>query len=344
MTGYNHYPWCGCGWCDKSGISKIDRNQIKIDFSKADAERLLKGYGVTDFQSSCFVNPNAKCPVCGQGVYYYQNSFGSRVYFDDLGPPWPKHPCTDRNFQAEPLAGPSRFPPKPRPRGHKIEIVEALELLGDGPRSQTTKAGIPLTWQCLEIVEVKAANDLIEICAKTLETLEQKKVWLQVESDALELRDGDVVSACATHLSIVDLKTLTAFDVEVRWFHSSDFSDEVALSNGQKAQAATILRRKGQPAASAQSDHDSISCETVLIPTGKLNRKNKRIPRGVSIGQHPKGKILVAHEIDLKKQKRVRAKVTKKKANRKNPTAQKDVSRPADMRKMLNALKEKFQK
>jgi len=39
--------------------------------------------------------PNAACPVCGARVYFYQNEFGSRVFFDDLGPPWPKHPCTD---------------------------------------------------------------------------------------------------------------------------------------------------------------------------------------------------------------------------------------------------------
>jgi hypothetical protein len=33
--------------------------------------------------------------VCGASVYYYQNEHGSRVFFDELGPPWPKHPCTD---------------------------------------------------------------------------------------------------------------------------------------------------------------------------------------------------------------------------------------------------------
>lgn len=42
-----------------------------------------------------FTTPNATCPVCGALVFFYQNDFGSRVYFDDLGPPWPKHPCTD---------------------------------------------------------------------------------------------------------------------------------------------------------------------------------------------------------------------------------------------------------
>jgi len=42
-----------------------------------------------------FVNPHATCPVCGQEVFYYQSANGSRVFFDALGPPWPKHPCTD---------------------------------------------------------------------------------------------------------------------------------------------------------------------------------------------------------------------------------------------------------
>ena len=42
-----------------------------------------------------YVNPNARCPVCGESVYFYQSPNGGRVFFDELGPPWPKHPCTD---------------------------------------------------------------------------------------------------------------------------------------------------------------------------------------------------------------------------------------------------------
>jgi hypothetical protein len=42
-----------------------------------------------------YVNPNARCPVCGANVYFYQSPYGGRVFFDELGPPWPKHPCTD---------------------------------------------------------------------------------------------------------------------------------------------------------------------------------------------------------------------------------------------------------
>lgn len=42
-----------------------------------------------------WVDPNARCPVCGAGVYFYESPDGGRVYFDELGPPWPKHQCTD---------------------------------------------------------------------------------------------------------------------------------------------------------------------------------------------------------------------------------------------------------
>jgi hypothetical protein len=41
------------------------------------------------------LNPASNCPVCGAKVYFYSNEYGSRVYFDEVGPPWPKHPCTD---------------------------------------------------------------------------------------------------------------------------------------------------------------------------------------------------------------------------------------------------------
>lgn len=52
-----------------------------------------------------FVDPNALCPVCGAPVFFYSSPFGGRVFFDSLGPPWPKHPCTDTY-----LRRPSLFP------------------------------------------------------------------------------------------------------------------------------------------------------------------------------------------------------------------------------------------
>lgn len=46
-----------------------------------------------------YIVPNAACPVCGADVFFFRNEHGSRVFFDELGPPWPKHPCTDQNAE-----------------------------------------------------------------------------------------------------------------------------------------------------------------------------------------------------------------------------------------------------
>lgn len=54
--------------------------------------------------SSRWATPNAVCPVCGAAVYFYSNEHGSRVYFDEMGPPWPKHPC----MNSIPPTGPFR--------------------------------------------------------------------------------------------------------------------------------------------------------------------------------------------------------------------------------------------
>ena len=51
-------------------------------------EKITRGF---TYQS--FVNPNAHCPQCHAPVFFYQSPYGGRVYFDELGPPWPKHQC-----------------------------------------------------------------------------------------------------------------------------------------------------------------------------------------------------------------------------------------------------------
>ena len=65
------------GWCEGAKAVVPRRNQRP--FSSPES----------------YTNPNALCPVCGVKVFFYQNIHGSRVFFDDLGWPWPKHGCTD---------------------------------------------------------------------------------------------------------------------------------------------------------------------------------------------------------------------------------------------------------
>lgn len=81
--------WVSAHAVDRYGWSRSSSHQWSRD--------LLKSLSASGSKSACFVNPNAECPVCGEQVFYYQNEYGSKVYFDELGPPWPKHPCTDNS-------------------------------------------------------------------------------------------------------------------------------------------------------------------------------------------------------------------------------------------------------
>lgn len=80
-NAWNHPAGCDCGWGGDTGGSEavggISASQVVSD-------------GLTEF-----VRPNATCPLCGAQVFYYESSDGGKVWFDELGPPWPKHPCMD---------------------------------------------------------------------------------------------------------------------------------------------------------------------------------------------------------------------------------------------------------
>lgn len=85
-NAWNHPVQCTCGW---GGVG----HQGKRTVGDNAPNPWLKYWGFT--RESSYTNPNASCPVCGASVYFYQSPNGGRVFFDELGPPWPKHPCTN---------------------------------------------------------------------------------------------------------------------------------------------------------------------------------------------------------------------------------------------------------
>lgn len=86
-NAWNHSPSCSCGW---GGVGHLGRRTLFSSIIRSNV--VFKTY--RDLWLG-FTNPNAKCPVCGASVYFYVSPNGGRVFFDELGPPWPKHPCTD---------------------------------------------------------------------------------------------------------------------------------------------------------------------------------------------------------------------------------------------------------
>ena len=102
MTSFDrrgHYRTNAYGttfWVSDHGVKRDDWNraQLAANLRRADAISYLQRHAARTI-SGCFVTPNARCPVCREPVFFYANRFGSRVFFDELGPAWTKHPCTD---------------------------------------------------------------------------------------------------------------------------------------------------------------------------------------------------------------------------------------------------------
>jgi hypothetical protein len=85
-NAWNHPQDCRCGW---GGVGHAGRAVAQNNISKGVANKF--------YELESYLVPNAKCPVCKSYVFFYQSENGGRVFFDRLGPPWPKHPCTDAN-------------------------------------------------------------------------------------------------------------------------------------------------------------------------------------------------------------------------------------------------------
>jgi len=140
--------------------------------------------GESGYARSCFdtvtsyLDPNARCPVCGASVFFYRSPHNGRVFFDDVGWPWPKHPCTDtyegRDDQIRrPVNSRLRFSFKNR-EGNALEvylvkrIIERadhlrirLKNVKRGPDIRMAIRRAELAKQCIEIADIREAPSLV---------------------------------------------------------------------------------------------------------------------------------------------------------------------------------------
>lgn len=104
-NAWNHPIGCTCGWGGQGHAGRSTGWAYQPPAHRASAVILD-----TQYRSlASFTMPNSPCPVCGEPVFFYQSPHGGKVYFDSLGPPWPKHPCTDNPYVPRGIV-----PPKPQ--------------------------------------------------------------------------------------------------------------------------------------------------------------------------------------------------------------------------------------
>lgn len=95
-NAHNHRAGCNCGWGQgiNNSFSTGSTNYTTTHYRSTYGTALTPRY-------ESYLIPSASCPVCGASVFFYQCPNGGRVFFDCLGKPWEKHPCTDNGLSVK---------------------------------------------------------------------------------------------------------------------------------------------------------------------------------------------------------------------------------------------------
>jgi hypothetical protein len=136
---------------------------------------------------SGWISPNARCPVCGAAVYFYANQHGSRVFFDELGPPWPKHPCIDDPIRNTPTAA-----DRPAPNLHDFNVT----LRPSGMRDHR--------WKAYAVKGIAIEDDQTHITLQPLDGY--GKAIYRLAAKPLPLRAGDLVFVKSHEMSYYDVR------------------------------------------------------------------------------------------------------------------------------------------
>jgi hypothetical protein len=183
-------------------MSGSERRRFETDMRRRDAVLELKRESARSV-SGCFVNPNAKCPVCGAGVFFYANEHGSRVFFDDLGPPWPKHPCTDIPQDYVPR---STLPVR-RTRGSMQELISAANVAGLF-NNRIFGRRVADEWTMLVVLTVDRVDEENTVTAEFLDSREGETTTFSCRSELPILEPGDFINLKRDQVSFVHKDSL----------------------------------------------------------------------------------------------------------------------------------------
>lgn len=232
-----------------------------------DAERILREQRASRGYSSCFVNPNATCPVCQAAVFYYQNDRGSRVFFDELGPLWPKHGCTDNPRLSVTI---SSDRPRPRARGMRLELTEAASFLGlyDGGRYH--KSGYAIDWQMIEITSVDRRGFQLFLTGNLIEMADAPVVNFSITCPDDIIAESDVVSGCFSTLSVFHRGKARPRQYQVLWFEDERFLK--VISTGEHT-----LKPLAERKIPTDSETERPASTFELIPRSKIRRARPKV-------------------------------------------------------------------
>lgn len=93
-NAHNHGKDCRCGFGGDGHLGRRVSSSFDIyPFSYVPVQ--VSDIVFDKKKENSYTIPNARCPICGEKVFFFRSENGGCAYFDELGPPWPKHPCVN---------------------------------------------------------------------------------------------------------------------------------------------------------------------------------------------------------------------------------------------------------
>jgi hypothetical protein len=147
--------------CDFWGPGHLGSGGYRGEGNKTDFT--LAGEKFFNYSSSIsYLYPNTKCPECRCAVYFLKLSNGGRIFFDEIRPPWPKHPCTDINYSNK--------------SDNELFIKDVIIK-----EDQRKKTIAEFKWSI--VVVKRVINERILIGIKNRETSIENNVWIKYEKE-----------------------------------------------------------------------------------------------------------------------------------------------------------------
>jgi len=206
-----------------------------IDFHKelADARAHLSA-------TARYVNPNADCPVCGQPVFFFQNEYGSRVYFDELGPPWPKHPCTNHAEYQRPQPSSSAKTILPTSRdANEINFIACwLPLAGLDPQHEFLKKYGAKQWSVWQIDGRYRGSAGVLLVLRSLNTAKPRRLFLLSRRLPVSIKSGALVFFNRNLLAGFDLVSMEPVEVQAQRLGSASAFVEALIQKRSASRAS----------------------------------------------------------------------------------------------------------
>lgn len=190
--------------------------------------------------SSTYVNPNANCPECGAEVFFFQNEHGSRVFFDELGPPWPKHPCTDNSLgsRAFPMSAAGSTAPPVRSQEEVSLVRQWLRAASLDPEQVFVATYRLSPWVAYELVGRFGGRRKSAIVLRFLSEERPHRIYLRVKG-LPDLRIGTLVFYYKGWISFFDQSELRSVELEVERLRGASHFVEELLSKSARRRGAT---------------------------------------------------------------------------------------------------------